>query len=403
MAESLSEEKIETLQEELARRVLDGKQIEECHLDTTNYCTYVQDDTKYLRIGESKDGMFGRRLVSLALAVSGDDLPVLSTAYPRNRHDYRLFSELFNEVCRRIESAGSDLEEVTVVFDRGFDDGDNFDLTKSSDAHVVEGVKRNRNLVEEKIDDAELDEFQLSHETSHGKCYVRDSGRVELGKNEWRVVLSYHDTTREKIRKRMKEAREEAEVLLDNLRDKIKSGGRGRPLTEDGIERKLRDVLKKRYKCLDWSFDLGAEELEWGWNEEWDRVYETAGFHAVVTDHEDWSPSKIVRTYFDRKNVEDMFHLTKKALVVPVEPPYAEEDHLMRAHLFLVFVGLLCYQHIRRELPDNISEKGVKKAFDKLDMIVAMENDSLQFKLGNVDWDTLFLLTSLELEKFLPE
>ncbi len=45
LGEGLDGETIETLQEELARRVLDGERIEECHLDTTNYCTYVRDDT----------------------------------------------------------------------------------------------------------------------------------------------------------------------------------------------------------------------------------------------------------------------------------------------------------------------------------------------------------------------
>lgn len=64
-----------TLQGELKRRVLDENQNEECHLDTTNYCTYVQDGTKYLRIGKSKDRVVGRKLVDLSLALTGEGLP----------------------------------------------------------------------------------------------------------------------------------------------------------------------------------------------------------------------------------------------------------------------------------------------------------------------------------------
>ncbi len=404
LGESLSEEKIETAQEELASRVLDGKQVEECHLDTTNYCTYVRDDTEYLRIGKSKDGVVGRRLVGLSLALTEEGLPILSTAHPGNRHDSKLFEGLFKRVCQRIESAGSDLEEVTIVFDRGFDDGDNFDLTQSSDAHVVAGTKRNRVPVKEKIDDAELDEFQLSHETDHGKCYVRDSGRVEIGEYEWRVVLSYHNATREEIQGRMREAKEEAEDLLEDLQDKITSGGRGRPITEEGIERKLREVLGKWYESLDWSFEPEEKSLKVeGWNDKWNQDYEKAGVHAIVTDHEDWSPSKIARTYFDRNNIESMFHLTKKALVVPVEPPYVKEDHLVRAHLFLVFVGLLCYQHIRQILPDNMTSEKIKSAIEELRMIIAIEDESPQFKLANVNERTESLLSAFELEEYLPE
>lgn len=50
-----------------------------------------------------------------------------------------------------------------------------------------------------------------------------------------------------------------------------------------------------------------------------------------------------------------------------------------------------------------MSEKDVKRAFDKLDMTVAIEKNTPQFKLSNIDNDTLPLLESLELEKFLPE
>ncbi len=404
LAESLDEEKIETLQEELARRVLDGERIEECHLDTTDYCTYAQNDTKYLRIGRSKDKVVGRRLVGLALVVSSGDMPVLSQTYPGNRHDSGLFSKLFKKTCRRIESIGSDLEEVTIVFDRGFDDGDNYDLSRSSEPYIVAGVKRNRNSVSAKIDNADLDEFQLSHETEHGKCYVKDSGNVEIGKGEWRVVLSYHDATREKIQEKMMEARDEAEDLVEHLREKIERKGRGRPITEDGIEKKLRDVLGNWYGCLDWSFDSEERELEvTGWNEEWDRFYETAGVHAIVTDHEDWSPSKVVRTYFVRKNIEDMFHLTKKALVVPVEPPYVKEDYLGRAHLFLVFVGLLCYQYLRRKLPGGLSDEEVKSAVEGLKMLIAVEDESLQFRLANVNERTEPILSTFGLEEYLPE
>ncbi|KXA88586.1 hypothetical protein AKJ57_06665 [candidate division MSBL1 archaeon SCGC-AAA259A05] len=255
-----------------------------------------------------------------------------------------------------------------------------------------------------RIEAATLDEFQLSYETEHGKCHVKDSGKVEIGEGKWRIVLSYHDATRKKIQEKMEETRDEAEDLVDYLREKIERRRRGRPITKDGIEKELRKVLGKGYGCLDWSFDSEERSLEVeGWNEEWDRFYETAGIHAIITDHEDWSPSKVVRTYFGRTEIESIFHLTKKALVVPVEPPYVKEDHLVRAHLFLVFVGLLCYQYLRSKLPNDISEKDVKTAFDKLDMTVAIEEDTPQFKLSNIDNDALLLLESLELGEFLPE
>lgn len=403
LGESLNKKKIESLQEELARRVLGEEQIDECYLDTTDYSTYVKNDTKYLRIGKSKEKVVGRRLVGLALALTDREMPVFGSAYPGNRHDCKLFPELFQGVCERVEAAGSDLEEVTLIFDRGFDDKGNYNLAKESRPHIVAAVKRNRETVREVMDSAELGEFQRSYETSHGECYVYEAGKVNIDEHSWRIVLSYHDSTREKVQEKMEEEREEAEEILSESLDRLERGGRGRPPTENSVREKLEEVLGNRYGCLDWSFDPEAGELEWGWSEEWDRKYELAGVQPIITDWSDWTPDRVVKTYFQRKNIENMFHLTKKALIVPVSPTYVKEDHLIVAHLFIVFVGLLCYQHIKEKLPDTMTDKEIKSAMEELDMVIAVEDGSLQFQLANVNERTEPILSPLKLKEYLPE
>lgn len=404
LGESVGEKKIRTLQEELARRVLNEKPIKECHLDTTDYTTYVKNDTKYLKIGKSKEKVVGRRLVGLALCLTDQGMPVFESVYPGNVPDVRLFSELFQSVCERIEAVGSDLEDVTLIFDRGFDDKHNYNLVEESEPHVVAGVKRNRKTVRKVMDSAGLEKFQKSYETSHGECYVKDAGSVEIGDGEWRIVLSYHDLTREKVQEKMEEEREEAEEVLQRFRRRLEEGGRGRPPTENSIGRELKSVLGDRYGCLDWSFDSEEKELEMeGWNEKWDWKYRLAGVQPIITDWDDWTADRIVKTYFQRRDVENMFHLTKKALIVPVKPSYVKEDHLVRAHLFLVFVGLLCYQHVKRELPDTMTDGEIKSAVEELDMVVAAEDESLQFRLTNANERTRPILSALGLEEYLPK
>ncbi|KXB07500.1 hypothetical protein AKJ52_00115 [candidate division MSBL1 archaeon SCGC-AAA382C18] len=165
-----------------------GDGIEECYFDTTDYYTYVEDDTKYLRIGRSNEGDVGWRLVGLALALSGRGVPVLEEAYPGNRNDVDLFQGLFRRIWERLESAGAYLENVTLVFDRVFDDKDNFNLAWKSPPHVVAAVKRNRKTVREVLDSIELEEFQKSCETSYRECYVHDDGKVDIGEHFWRVI-----------------------------------------------------------------------------------------------------------------------------------------------------------------------------------------------------------------------
>ncbi len=225
LGEEFGEGKVKEAQEELVRRAVAGDGVEECCFDTTDYCTYVADDTKYLRIGKSKEGVVGRRLVGLALALNNQGVPVFGEVYPGNRNDVDLFPRLFKGVCERLEAAGSDLKNVTLIFDRGFDSKDNFKIARKSAAHVVAAVKRNRKTVRGVLDSVELEEFQKSYETSYGECYVYEGGKVNIGEHSWRVVLSYHDSTREKVREKMEEQKQEAEEVLTESLNRLEEGG----------------------------------------------------------------------------------------------------------------------------------------------------------------------------------
>lgn len=403
LGETLDQDTIRAAQADVARRVLDGGEVAECHLDTTDYTTEASDDTEYLRIGKSKDGIVGKRLVGLALAMSDDGLPVLGEAYPGNRHDTTVFPGLFEGVCDRLGAAGADLEDVTVVFDRGFDDRDNFDLAATHEPRIVAAVKRNRTVIREALNAADLDAFKKSYETTYGTCYVTDGGRVDIGEHAWRLVLSYHDSTRQQIQTDLDTRRDEAEEVLEHHRERLDRGGRGRPPTENSIRRKLRKVLGDELAHLEWSFDEETKEFDWEWGEAWDRRYQYAGIQPLVTDHDDWTASRVAQTYFDRNDIEDMFHLTKKALVVPVQPPYVKADHLVRAHLFTVFVGLVCYQHVRRQLPESMTDEEVKEALRALEMVVALEDDTVQCRLSNLDATTTTLVEAMDLENYLPD
>lgn len=402
IGDELDEETIEAAQTALARRVVGDDRITECHFDTTDYTTYVEDDTTYLQVGKSKENVVGRRLVGLALALTDADMPVLGEAYPGNKNDTKVFPGLFRGVCDRLVAAGATLDDVTVVFDSGFDDRDNFSLVASREPHLVAAASQNRTVIRDIMDATELSEFKQAAETTYGTRYVTNAGTVEIGDHEWRVVLSYHDTTREKTQREMDEKRAAAEEVLHHQVERLEGGGRGRPPTENSIREKLRDVLSKDETRLDWSFDAETKTLEWEWGDTWQRKYRYAGVQPLITDHDEWTAGRVAHTYFEQSDIENMFHLTKKALIVPVQPPYVKEDELIRAHLFTVFVGLVCYRHMKRQLPDSWTHEEVKDALKQLDMVVALEDETVQFELANLDNTTRTIMDAMELENYLP-
>lgn len=147
-----------------------------------------------------------------------------------------------------------------------------------------------------------------------------------------------------------------------------------------------------------------GKELTWEWGEAWERKYRFAGIQPIITDHPDWTPGRIAKTYFDRNDLEDLFHLTKEALIVPVEPPYVKEDHLIRAHLFLVFVGLVCYQHVKDQLPAEMTDEQIKDGLARLHMVASTtDGTDVQFRLANLDQVTEQFVVGLNLREFLPD
>lgn len=403
LADSLDERTIDAAQQHLAEALLADANAELCHLDTTDYTTYAEDDTEFLRLGKSKDNVVGRRLVGLALALDEQGTPILGDAYPGNKHDSKVFPNLFRGVCNRLEHAGADSENMTVVFDRGFDDKENFNLAAPSDPFIVAAVKRNRSTVSELLEDIDVEEFGQAYKTSYGTCFVTKADDIQIGEYTWHTVLSYHDTTREKIQSELDAKRTEVDALLDRQVERLEGGKRGRPPTANSIRRKLKDVLGGDFHRIDWTFDEETKDLHWEWTEAWDWKYQVAGIQPLITDHEDWTPGRIAKTYFERNDIEEMFHLTKEALIVPVEPPYVKEDALIRAHLFLVFVGLVCYQHVKRQFPDSMTDQQIKDGLQRIKLVVAAKDETIQFKLANLDYLTEQLVVGLNLRDYIPK
>lgn len=138
--------------------------------------------------------------------------------------------------------------------------------------------------------------------------------------------------------------------------------------------------------------NIEMKTLEWERGEDWHRKYRYAGFQPLITDHDEWTAGWVAQTYFDQSNIGAMFHLTKEALIVPVQSPYVKEDQFVRAHLFTVFVGLVCYLHIRRQLPESWTHEEIKDALKQLDMVVALKDETVQFELANLDNTTRTVL-----------
>ena len=150
----LDEDKIRKIEDEITKRVVEQYSIEtECLLyDNTNFFTYIDTDnaSALAKRGHSKEKRSDLKIVGLSLMVSPDhNIPLFHEAYPGNRNDALQFSEVVDKIKCRYEKLGRGACEMTLVFDKGNNNGDNiYNMIETGlcKSHFVGGLRLNQCL-----------------------------------------------------------------------------------------------------------------------------------------------------------------------------------------------------------------------------------------------------------------
>lgn len=100
-----------------------GIKLDTLFYDTTNFFTYIASTNtrpKFPQRGHSKQHRGDLRLFSLALLVSRDgQIPLSSQVYEGNKVDAKLFPDSLSRIRQRLAALSLDLEDLTVVYDKG--------------------------------------------------------------------------------------------------------------------------------------------------------------------------------------------------------------------------------------------------------------------------------------------
>ena len=99
------------------------------------------------RYGRDKAKRSDLRTVGLALTVTPDySIPVLSEIYPGNRNDTKQFAVMLEQLQQRFRRTAGREADITIVFDRGNNSGDNLDLLESEGLqfHYVGGLRKDQ-------------------------------------------------------------------------------------------------------------------------------------------------------------------------------------------------------------------------------------------------------------------
>lgn len=347
--------------------------------DGTNFYTFI--DTFNLRCGlakrgKNKQGRNNLRQVSYALFCSADGhMPLFYDVYEGNRHDakefplmLRRFHEFLQEICGQ-QCSSSD---TTIIFDKGNNSADNFEILDSLRLNFVGSVKldEHKDLAQISNDDPAF--VACPEAELEGTKALRV--KKEVYGRERTVVVCYNQelfnaqwlTLQNDINKAM----DKLSILQQRLEDRasglIKGG---KAPTVDSVERKCKKILSRQHmkRVVKLTVKEGSEGLpriEYGIDtnalHELSRTY--LGKNIIVSNQNDWDNGKIIHAYRSQFIIEDVFKEMKDRTTGSWWPLHHWTDSKIKVHGLYCTIALL----LRALLLRRVHHAGVQISMTRL-------------------------------------
>jgi transposase len=353
----VSEQALENIEGEITKNVIERFDIDLDTLfyDTTNFFTYIASTngrSKLAQRGKSKQRRMDLRQFSLALLVSRDgQVPLCSHVYEGNTVDVTVFSKTLTKVRRRLESLVGELDDLTVVYDKGNNSRANQADVDSMPFHYVASLVPSHypellQIPSEKY--KPLQEGRLK-----GLAILRSDQEI-WGQKRTLVQLISPQLRAGQIRgldqhlsKRLRELQQWKQAL-----EKPRSG----PRSDDSAHKRISSLLEGQYisKVLSIDYDKsrkGANRLSWSVDHKaiehlHDEVF---GKRILMTDRHEWSSEEIILAYRGQSMAEDAFRQLKDPEHLAVRPQYHWTDQKVRVHTFTCLLALMLVRLVERE------------------------------------------------------
>jgi len=353
---------IAQIEKDLVEKLIDTYEIKlDClFFDTTNFFTYIDSTNSHCNLpqrGKNKQKRYDLRQVGLALLVSRkEQLPLFHQTYRGNKNDYTVFKEVFSDLTQRLRSLSTEMEDVTLVFDKGNNSKSNFKkLDNQRDLYYVAGLVPSyfSHLIEEanqqfetaEIDGKQIPVYRCLKEVwgMQRTCLVTISQQLLEGQ-----VRGIHQHLKTKCK------------LLDEFKQKLERPKRRLKLTKDALEQRLKKTIKGQF--IDLIVRVDFIELQGGhfsftyWidSDAFEHLKQNLlGRKILVTNRHEWSNEAILLAYRGQAKVEYAFRNLKNPFHLAVRPQYHWTDQKIAVHHLICVIGYLlavtAYTKVRRQ------------------------------------------------------
>ena len=324
-------------------------------LDMTNFATYIDSDNLRSPIaqrGHAKQKRNDLRLVGLGLVVSTDGaVPLLSHAYPGNRHDATQFAGVLDELITRWGALAATTDQLTLVYDAGQDSEANQHAAALSPLHFVGSLppSQHRELLE-----VPRRRYRVVDPERFPGLRAFEARVAALG-GDYRVVVTHSDSLHAKQRRGFDQTLAKATGQLGELAERL---ARGRTRKDrPGVEAEIARITRPRWvgRVVTWTLTgTGPKDfaLSFAIDDEARRQLEDERFgkRILFSDREDWSVADVVGAYRSQHHVESDFRQMKDRQVVSFSPMFHWTDSKVRVHVFYCVLALAVAKLMAREV-----------------------------------------------------
>jgi len=396
---------IERIEEDIARNLISqGLLPTRLIFDTTNEFTYINDGESLPRKGASKAKRYDKNLVGLGLAVNDANLPFLSEVYPGNEHDSKIFVQIFDGICERLEKLKVRIEDITLVFDKGINSQRNIDSVLER-MHLIGSLTRAQ---VKSLFRVPQDQYHDLYVNGKGHKITGFRGERSVFGQSFTVVVSYNSSTH-RLQQRTYE-RQKARILagIEDLKRRCARKGRGRKPSVKGVMNAIVDLIPRQIRGV---FDYSVSETDEGVEISFgvkkkaeDELYRSFGKVAIFTDLHEWSDEEIVRAYNSKWQIEEDFKWLNDKVIMPLKPFWVRLDLTLRAHVFLCVMGLLLYRYLIWEIGDeSLTLPRLAAILDRIRLAVVVRNgERPRVVVEEMGAEEVRIFNSLNLAGYIP-
>lgn len=348
---------MEAIEDELTLKVVEtfGLKLDVLFYDPTNFFTYIASDNSRCDVpqrGHSKQHRSDLRQFSLALLVARDGgIPLCSQVYEGNTTDCKQFPHSLTQIRRRLERLVGEVEDITLVYDKGNNSKKNQALVDGCTFHYVASLSPSHH---KELVGIPVEEYTVIADGPLEGLPVYRCRRTIWGK-ERTVILFVSPTLQAGQIRGLEQELKKRLRLLNEWRDKLARPGSG-PRKSATARKKVNALMKGQYisDVLHVEYHSrrkGANRLSWWIDTEARQRLETEFFgkRILITDQDAWLSEDIILAYRGQSHVEKVFKQIKDPEHLAVRPQYHWTDQKIRVHTFICLLGFMLSQLTYRE------------------------------------------------------